>query len=160
MEKEKIQEYINNTSYFILFFLILISIPLISYEKNCKQDQECFINAIKTCTPARVILEKENSIYLYSIEGPKKNYCIINIKLEKAVGLEEEKQQLEGKDMNCKLTKENILEKDLLNTKEYLSECSGPLKEGIYELIISKLYGTISQNFGDILHEIRETMPE
>ena len=83
--------------------------------------------------------------------------CKIQINLERtSVGTEfENKILLEGKSMECFIPKSRLFEVNFNEIENLLGYCSGPLKEGIYEIMIKKMYGVIISNLGDILGELQ-----
>ena len=124
-------------------------------KKNCKQDTNCFNEALAKCKSVKYIHIEDNNIYDYVIEGSKKDSCIVSIKLRRmGIGTPVDLvNKLEGKNMGCNIPKANLNAR-IDEIKDLLNFCSGNLKEGIYEIIIDRLYGLILKNLGGIITEI------
>lgn len=148
------------SSWYIKLFLLLI-IAVIIYglfhygfiKKNCKQDQECFYAAAKTCKPAKLDMIKNGNYYDYSVKGKRGSDCLVYVKLQKmAVGSPADQVALfEGKDMSCKIPLTELEKTSFADLKGFVNYCHGTLKEAIYEQIITKMYGLIIQNMDEIL---------
>jgi hypothetical protein len=139
-----------------LFFLFLISFFLGVFKTQC-EDESCFQDAAALCSPKIYEKSVNNNIYRYVISRSFGDMCRIKISLEKtSIGTEfENKLILEGKSMDCYISKSKLIEVNFNEIENLLGYCSGPLKEGIYEIMIKKMYGVIISNLGDILGELQ-----
>ena len=139
-----------------LVFLFLISFYMGVFKTQCK-NETCFQDAAALCSPKIYDKSVNNNIYKYTISRSFGEMCKIQISLQKtSIGTEfENKQLIEGKSMECYIPKSKLLEVNFNEIENLLGYCSGPLKEGIYEILIKKMYGVIISNLGDILGELQ-----
>lgn len=144
--------------YPLLFLVIFISvILLLFYERDCKDSEACFNDAFKTCDKSKVIVEEEKNIFEYKIIGSKENSCIVKITILEVDpnSRREVIENFEGKHMTCTISKNiegNLLDK---NAENLLNQCTGPLKEAVYELIIEKIYNLLAENLGEIISKAK-----
>jgi hypothetical protein len=75
--------------------------------------------------------------------------CNINVKLLKGDLNNQDSLKLEGKEMKCSLPVGVVAAPE-----SDIKKCTGPLKEGLQELIISKMHKYIVQNLGEINQDI------
>lgn len=129
-------------------------------KKKCGRDKDCFNKALKSCSAATYLSIRNNNAYIHSIKGKSGDKCILVIKMEHmAAGTDLELiELLEGKSMVCRIPKDTLDVEDLEDIEDLVHYCTGPLKEGMYELIIEKLYGLIIQNMGDVINEMKDTL--
>jgi len=137
----------------LIGLLIVVAFIYITLETNCYQDEACFNQLAAQCQRTRVILEKEGNTFEYAIQGQKKEMCVVSIKILALDPTydEETRTLLEQKSMTCQLPKDRL--QRLTETEAVIDYCSGPLKEGMYELIIKKLYGALAENLGSVLQK-------
>lgn len=148
----------------IIIFTILVIILLFGayhygyFKKNCEQSRSCFDERFKSCKPAKLVSVTDNNYYHYTIDGRRGEDCKINIKLTKmGVGSPVEMvSALEGKEMTCKIPMAITKEVSFDKMPDILNYCTGPLKEAVYEQVISKMYALIIKNIGPIVSEIKE----
>ncbi|MDD5178493.1 MAG: hypothetical protein PHT54_04430 [Candidatus Nanoarchaeia archaeon] len=142
----------------ILIFLIWLIFFSGVFKKNCEQDETCFNERLMECKGTKFIAVRNGNIYNYLIEGRKKDFCILDIELKKmAVGTDLNlRGKLEGKSMKCYVPKDKLNE--VKEIEGLINYCTGPLKEGIYEVMIEKLYGLLIQNLGDIVGEVKKQL--
>lgn len=154
MKLEKKMLYIYCSIFFIALFIILYYLG--AFKGSC-EDDECFKDATTFCTPKKYEKSVDNSIYKYVISRSFGENCKINVKLEQsAEGTDfETKGKVEGKSMNCLVPKSELSAVNFNEVENLLGYCSGPLKEGIYEILIKKMYGIIISNLGQILGEVQ-----
>ncbi len=138
----------------VMLFIIFV-VFYIGYEKNCNDDKLCFNKAASKCNKARVLIENNETTFLYTVKGSEGDRCVINVKIVDIKDSSPETDIFLGKDMDCKIPKEEITFDMISKTSENIEYCSGPLKETMYQVIIQKMYSTIAQNLGDIILEIR-----
>lgn len=149
-----------------LIILLVICLLVLSLfytgviKKDCGRDEDCFNQALKSCHAAKFMSIRNNNAYLHSIKGKAGDNCVILIKMEHmAAGTDLELiELLEGKSMVCRVPKEDLNVEDMEDIDNLVHYCTGPLKEGMYELIIQKLYGLIVQNMGDVINEMKDTL--
>lgn len=142
----------------IITVLVISLIYFLSNEKDCGIDNICFQENLEKCTRAKLQYAQNQNIFEYKITGSTKESCIVNVKILKvneAVD-PESKVLFEGKDMTCQFPKEVTQFSEIAESESTLSYCSGPLKEAIYELIIKRIYGTIAQNLGEIVFQLKD----
>ena len=128
----------------ILFYL--------SLGINCGYEKSCFDNALENCNRAVYLSEEENTLLEYKIKGYNNEDCVIDIKVVE-VSLEAENnihELFQGKYMTCHI---NEVETFTLGT---LTNCTGDLKEAMYELIIQKMYNLLAQNLGDLIYDLQQ----
>ncbi len=157
MKKESETKIFNlfNIGIAIAIIIIIGSIFFLSYKKDCNTDQECFVKEAKICNPAKLSLLKDDNSYYYEITNSLTKECKFAITLTKVSDSNQEaKQLLEGKTMYCTVPKEGIDKFDIIKNENVIDYCTGPLKEGIYELIIRRLYGNLARNVGPVLNQI------
>lgn len=122
--------------------------------------EECFDKAFQTCKPVKHTKLTSNNIYQYKISRSLFKTCKIEITMKKtAPGTDLDiKESIEGKSMKCKIPKYLIKETRPAEFENLINYCTGPLKEGIYELMLKKTYGLVVANMGDIVQEIQRTL--
>jgi hypothetical protein len=105
---------------------------------------------METCKKTKLTVLDGGSTFTYQIKGSEGNKCEVEVTLlEMPPETEEEVKQLfNGKSMTCKLGKGSSF------TTEIISDCTGPLKESIYELTIKKMYNILAQSLSDIIAEL------
>ena len=155
IKKRESEKRYSNVSSITQIFLLVAVIFILFYagvfKKSCTDDQ-CFNDYVRQCRPVDFFNQKNNNLYVYSVSRSFGETCSIKITLEKvAPGSDADvKELLEGKSMNC-LFPRNILEtSDLNEISNVLNFCHGTLKEGIYELIIQRMYTHIIGNLNEI----------
>jgi len=130
--------------------LILIGILIWAnffYYKDC-ENQTCFNDYLVDCHRARFTLTGD-MIFEYKIEGENEENCFVNVKLLQGESNDPDSLKLEGKQMEC-----NVPLGTIIAPESDINNCHGLLKEGLQDLIISKLHRYIVQNLGEINAEI------
>jgi len=124
-------------------------------KKNCKEEEACFDQRLKECKPTNYDAVINNNHYKYTIKGEKQDFCRVKIKLIKmAIGTPKDQITLfEGKSMDCSIPEES-LNIEIEKLDNLLKDCSGPLKESIYEQMITKMYGLVLKNMDEIMEEL------
>jgi len=137
---------------FLIYFFGII-------KPKCTTDS-CFNENLKSCTPCYYIRVQNNNIYKYTISRSFGNNCKLTIRnIRVAVGTDlDTKTLIEGKSMKCKVPKTKLKEIELDNMKDLLNYCTGPLKEGIYELLLKKIYSLIVAQMSDIVKEAEKVL--
>ncbi len=148
----------------ILTIIIILILIFIFYyfgiiKPKCTTDS-CFNKNIKTCTPCKYIRMQNNNLYKYTISRSFSNKCILTIKNKKmAIGSDfDAKNLLEGKSMKCRIPKSKLSEIELDNMKDLLNYCTGPLKEGIYELLLKRMYALVVSQMSHIVKEAEQVL--
>ena len=138
-----------------LFFLIFFS-GLI--KKNCHSDVICFNSQAYACKSSTVQATINNNLYQFTIYGPSQNNCVIESKLvAMAKGTPQDiVSKIEGKSMICKIPRSILRERSIVDINNVVDYCSGPLKEGLYEILLNRMYTLIVQNLGQILGDVKK----
>lgn len=131
--------------YFIWFFFL-------SY-KEC-DNWDCFNSRLEDCKRTKFI-GGTNLIFEYTIFGKEKENCKVGIELLQGEINNKDSEKLVGQEMDCYLPYGVVMipESKILN-------CHGELKEGLQDLIITKLHTYIVQNIGKVNLEIIDDIPE
>ena len=146
----------EDSVFFIIILLFLVSIIYFNYEKNCKTDAACFDKEAQKCSRAKYLTEEDNNVLEYKILGKEDVGCKVQVTI---VQVDPEASfdtisRFEGKSMTCTIQGVS----STTQSKDILNYCSGPLKEAMYELIIQKLYSYVAQNIGDIISQLKGTI--
>lgn len=145
-------------AFFIIVLGIIVFIFSVNYRVDCGEDQACFLEATKSCRSAVVRVNEENNQFTYQIIDKEKDTCIIEVTATEVYGDPELVALFSGKQMICTIPKGVLNEYFISDVPELTTYCTGELKEAMYEFIISKIYGAIAQNLGDILSEIKDAI--
>jgi len=147
----------------IILLIILFGIIYFAdlFKKIC-YNEPCFDNALKECKATDYIVLKNNNQYLYAIERSPFQECKIKITFLKAAEGSEVDivSLLEGKSMTCKIPKIALQDLNLNQFDNVLQYCHGELKEGIYELMIKRMYSLILGNLNEIVVESKELLKD
>ncbi|MDD5254287.1 MAG: hypothetical protein PHG05_04300 [Candidatus Nanoarchaeia archaeon] len=158
--KKRIEISFSHLVFGLLIIIFLVWLIFFSgfFKKDCKQSEDCFNERLMECQGTKYTAIKNGNIYNYVIEGRKKDSCVLTIELTRmAVGTDLRlRGKLEGKDMKCYVPKDKLNE--IKEVEGMINYCSGTLKEGIYEVMIEKLYGLLIQNLGDIVGEVKKQL--
>lgn len=131
------------------------------FRKDCGQEKSCFQEKVKDCKPAQVAVIRNNNAYLYWVGWQLGKTCEVNIKAVRIdAGAPPEFKALEGKEMSCSIPKEQLASTNFDNFDNLLSYCHGPLKEGLYEVIIQRMYALVVSQLGDIIKEAQKVLKE
>ena len=133
---------------FILYYLLL-------FKPTCATE-ECFKQALAKCKPSQINKVTNGNIYNYEIQRSLGNACTMEVTFTKAsVGTNVELVELlEGKSMKCKIPKEEISTLNINQLDSVIKYCTGPLKEGLYELIIKRMFTNIVAQMSTILDKV------
>tara|TARA_Y100000310_G_scaffold343359_1_gene450599 strand:+ start:7949 stop:8464 length:516 start_codon:yes stop_codon:yes gene_type:complete len=142
----------------LIIILVIFVIFFVSYETNCGDDQECFMNAAESCKMARVDVDKENNIFSYRITGSNGDSCLVEVTVIQTKSDPREEGLFLGKSMLCNIPKEDLGQYLVSEIPNLIDYCSGELKEAMYEFIIDKMYGVIAQNLGEIISDIKDNV--
>lgn len=131
------------------------------FRKECNQDKACFNDAFNKCKPAQVVSLRNNNAYVYAIGWQLGKFCELKIEaLRIDAGAPQEFKALKGKSMSCKIPKTMLGNLSVDNFDNLLVYCHGPLKEGLYEVIIQRMYTLVVSQLGDIAQEARKVLKE
>ena len=131
------------------------------FRKDCGEDKNCFQEYVQKCKPAQVAVIRNNNAYLYWVGNQLGKSCEVNIKaLRVDAGAPPEFKSLEGKEMSCKIPKTELATTNLDNFDNLLGYCHGALKEGLYEIIIQRMYSLVVSQLGDIVKEAQKVLKE
>ena len=110
----------------------------------CK-DFTCFQSYMTKCKPASFLNEEPQASWQYLIRGTGKKSCEIQVTLLSAKEGDLGLREYEGASMICfyPIGNAGYPEKNL-------AACHGPLKEGLQQIVIEKLYRLIRDNLGDL----------
>lgn len=129
------------------------------FKKNCGQDSECFSEHLKNCRSAEYIGTSHNNVYLYEAYPGVSNDCKLKITLQRVVvGAAPEFKNLEGKSMRCRLPKEQLETVKIDEMQDLIKNCSGELKEGLYEIIIQRMYSLVISQMSSIITEAEKAL--
>lgn len=133
----------------VLFLIVLLSVYyFFLYTKTC-QAEECFYKALVSCKKAKWINDAEEGTWLYIIKGASGQNCRVEVKLLLAKEGILDIGKIEGKNMDCYLPPEIVA-----GPEQDLARCTGPLKEGLQNLVIKRMHSYILENLGEISEEM------
>ncbi|MEK6940508.1 MAG: hypothetical protein AABW49_01255 [Nanoarchaeota archaeon] len=162
----KKRNIIKRTSFLTIRNYVLITVILLSLlyliflsgliKKNCGDDINCFNSKAYSCKAAAVKTAINNNLYKFVIFGPSGDRCVIrSTMLSVANGISQETvEKLEGRSMICNVPKNLLKKEPITEMQNLISYCSGDLKEGLYEVLLDKMYTLIVQNLGTIIANI------
>ncbi len=127
------------------------------YKKSC-QTEECFNDALYKCKPAKFYSYRNNNLYLFKISRSLFSECNLKVEVVKmAIGSEPDLVRLmEGKGMECKVPKDLVITLDKM--ENLLAYCHGELKEGLYQIMLERIYGLIVRDMSGIIKEAEKIM--
>ena len=129
------------------------------FRENCGQDKTCFVNNANKCASAEYFQISTNNVYHYVVYPGVSDTCHINIILERVnAGAQPELRNLEGKSMRCALRKDGMADISVTDFDQYMDKCTGPLKEGVYEILVQRMYGTLISNLGEITRQSKTAL--
>ena len=130
------------------------------FRENCKNDVGCFEQRAIECRPSDVVVVQDNNVYRYTV-GRSLWDCQIHVTLERVkTGAPLEFQALEGKKMTCTIPKRELEGFSLAGFDKYFDYCHGLLKEGLYELVLTRVYSTFIGQMDDVLREAEKALKE
>jgi len=143
------------------WFVILILLALVVYlvwflffsYKEC-DSWDCFNSRLEDCKRTTFI-GGTNMVFEYTISGDKGDSCMVGVELLQGEISNRDSINLEGQVMKCELPKGVVMrpESDILN-------CHGLLKEGLQDMVITKLHTYLVQNLGKINLEVLDAPTE
>ena len=110
-------------------FLVLIGLALLIFGcagktvKDCETDQDCFKEASKTCTPAKVKNSQSGMTMEALVNGFEGDNCIMNFKITESQAV----PLFKDKEMTCKIPKASLGDFDTGSSggNKMLDWCSG-----------------------------------
>lgn len=148
----------------IFIIIIVLILAFLFYffgiiKPKCTTDP-CFNENLQKCSPVKYTRLQNNNVYKYTIFRSLGNKCKLTVENKKmATGTDYETiSLLEGKSMECKIPKSKASEIELDNMKDLLNYCTGPLKEGMYELLLKKMYALVVAQMSGIVKEAEKTL--
>lgn len=154
----------------LISLIVIVLIGAVFYsgilKKNCNEDKECFDKTLEKCKASKLLTIRNNNVYSYEIGynfyKPFSKNCEMKVKIERVgAGVEIETRNLiEGKSMKCSIPKDKLKDINLGEMDDLLNYCSGKLKEGLYEIIIKKMYSLILGQMSGIINEMERVLKE
>jgi len=126
-----------------VLLLIFVLFWVFFSAKSCN-DKACFDNALVKCKPAFFTSEGE-MIFRYKIVGKQGESCMVDVWLLKGEISNQDSLKLENQNMRCYIPLGFVSKPE-----SDISLCHGLLKEGLQDLIISRLHNYVVQNLGKI----------
>jgi hypothetical protein len=165
MKKEKVGGKRSHKTNLVLIFgviaVIFISIYLSGLlNTKCGRDAACFDKALSKCTSASYTLHASGNVYLYESSSSLGETCKVKVTMIKSVeGSDLQlKEKLEGKEMTCYFPRDRLKKEGLTDMDDFADFCTGPLKEGMLEIVVGKMYGLVVANLGEISLEARKAV--
>ncbi len=146
----------------IVFFVIFIVYFSGLIRKDCKTDLNCFNTKAYECKSAKVQTLVNDNTYEFVIFGPSGDTCVVKttlVTMASGVPLDI-KEKLEGKSMTCYIPRDMLKEQSVIEVKNVIDYCTGPLKESLYEVLLQKMYTLIVQNLGQIVADVKSQVIE
>ena len=152
---------------YLMILGLLIVAGLVIYtsgvlKKDCERDKLCFQSYFQECKTAKLITIKNDNVYSYSVESSFSNSCNLRVRMERiALGADPHFERLlEDKEMYCNIPRDTLAEVDPDNFNTFLDYCSGELKEGLYELVIERMYTLVVKELHGILQQSERALLE
>ena len=131
---------------FVIFIGLLIWMNFF-YFSIC-DNQECFDRNLETCSRAEFV-RLDDMVFKYNILRRFDGKCVVNVELLSGDLSNKDSDRLEGNEMECYLNRGEIV-----IPESNMGDCHGLLKEGLQELVISKLHRHIVENLGELGEEL------
>ena len=146
----------------VLLFIFLVGYYGGVFRYDCAEDKGCFNERLKRCSPAMLVSVENNNVYSYEVGKSIGGKCEITIGLERVeVGASPQvKRLLEGREMECSVPKDLLDTADVENFEAIFDYCHGLLKEGLYELIIQRMYSKVVSELSDVAEEAKRVLKE
>jgi len=141
----------------IIFSVVLVFLFFTGFFTGTCTDENCFDASTRDCKPIEYNKHESNNIYVYTIYRSTGENCLFKIFLQSAApGSDSDlKNLLEGKSMKCSVPKSLLKTTRFDDVDNILSYCHGELKEGIYELLIKRMFGVVIGNINEIRDVVR-----
>ncbi len=128
---------------FTLLLLIFLIWANFFWYRDCSSAQ-CFSDYLQNCNSAKYV-KSGTMQFQYEILGIQEGACAVRVKLLQGDLNNEDSTKIEGDSMVCSLPKGMVVAPEA-----EIAYCHGILKEGLQDLIISKMHKYIVQNLGDV----------
>lgn len=134
-----------------LLIVLLISLFIVTYSKNCKDNANCLNEYSKKCIRAGGTIDINGNIQESKIIGKHGDYCrIFTVMTKPNSRLNAEMQEFfAGKGMVCEIPNKLLADEGITNIKSMNDYCSGPLKEAILQASVDNLYQIVANNLGN-----------
>lgn len=127
-------------------------------RENCGSDVPCFTERARECRPTDVIVVQANNAYGYSVRSSIGD-CSVHVILERVeAGAPAEFQALEGKRMICAIPKKELDGFSLDQFDAYMPYCHGLLKEGLYEIVLKRVYSNLLGHLSGVVQEAERVL--
>jgi hypothetical protein len=142
----------------VFFFLFVVGYYTGYLREHCESDVGCFEERARECRPTDVVVVQDNNVYEYRV-GNSITDCTLHVILRKVeAGAPPELHTLEGKRMTCSVEKERLVDFTLDGFDQYMGDCHGLLKEGLYELILTRVYSNLVGQMGSVIREAEKVL--
>lgn len=134
-----------------LLIVLLISLFIVTYSKNCKNDAICLNQYLKNCVRAGGIVDVNGNMQEFKVIGKHGDYCrIFTVMTKPNSKLNAEMQEFfAGKGMVCEIPNKLLADEGITKIKNMNDYCSGPLKEAILQASVDNLYQIVATNLGN-----------
>ena len=116
---------------------------------KCETDQ-CLNDALIKCKPITYEKLQNSNLYVYKVHRSLSKECRVKVTLRKmAIGSDLDLLNLlEGKEMICNMPRNEP------ESIKKLNYCTGPLKEGLQQVLIQRVYGLLIKDIPEILEKV------
>jgi len=135
----------------ILTLAVYLTVPI----KKC-YDRSCFNSEANRCRASSFLNKEEGNLIQYAIKGPRWRGCLLEIKIIDTNSIRTE--FLEGKKMTCIIPfGQKVFLEDVGGILDY---CSGPLKEGLYEVLLERMTTLITKELANVTAEMEKVLEQ
>jgi len=128
----------------IAVVVVFVSVWYLFFSYEDCNDIGCFNENLEKCDKATYI-NQGNMTFEYKILGNSKDSCKVNVRFLTGRLNEQDLRHLENREMDCFIPNGVVV-----SPESDLDNCHGLLREGLQELVISRLHRYIVQNIGKI----------
>jgi len=148
----------KNGLWYLILVIIFIALVLYVYPQECK-DEDCFSKALSSCDRARFVNVEQGNTVEYNI-GWGFRTCKLNVEIKEVNKGTTSKlvKALEGKSMKCRIPKNELKLTTFKSFEDIIDYCSGSLKEGLYTVMIERMYVLITRELGNITVKLEEAL--
>lgn len=127
-------------AYFLIAIITIIVIFILIFynSKNvidCGNDADCFLENARNCTDAIYTRDINGTLIYHKIKGCTLTKEITNMGKDEP---EEIVKMFLNKKLTCEYTKETFKDELVTTLTKSLEMCDGPLKDSLYDLIVSQ----------------------
>ncbi len=142
----------------VFFALFLTGYYTGFLRENCEQDIKCFEERARECRPSDVVVVRDNNVFVYTV-GNSVGDCHVHVKLERVeAGAPADFQKLEGEKMSCAIPKGELDGFSLEGFDAYMTYCHGILKEGLYEIVLTRVYSTMIGHLDEMIRAAEDVL--